>query len=111
MALGKRGMQQHPTQRPSEDAHEHEHTDAHGTHDPSSQPGVAQVNAGYPWKRYCLDRRRIIAESRHTYAEMPVCPARTWMLCCGLDHMKVYTCGKKFLPTFPNRSVPVKSMA
>src|SRR5262249_49812326 len=29
----------------------------------------------------------------------------------GLDHMKVYTCGKKFLPTFSNRSMPVKSMA
>jgi hypothetical protein len=29
----------------------------------------------------------------------------------GLDHMKVYTCGKKFLPTFPNRSMPVKSMS
>ena len=29
----------------------------------------------------------------------------------GLDHMKVYTCGKKFLPTFPNRSMSVKSMA
>ena len=61
MVLGKRGMQQHPTQRPSEDAHEHEHTDAHGTHDPSSQLGVAKINAGYPWKRYCLDRRRSIA--------------------------------------------------
>jgi hypothetical protein len=23
----------------------------------------------------------------------------------------VYTCGKKFLPTFPNRSIPVRSMA
>src|SRR4029434_10917784 len=29
----------------------------------------------------------------------------------GLDHMKVYTCGKKFLPTFPNRSMLVKAMA
>jgi hypothetical protein len=29
----------------------------------------------------------------------------------GLDHMKVYTCGKKFLPTSPNRSMPIKSMA
>lgn len=29
---------------------------------------------------------------------------------CGLDHMKVYTCGKKFPPTFSNRSMPVKSM-
>ena len=32
-----------------------------------------------------------------------------WM--SGLDHMKVYTGGKKFLPTFSNRSMPVKSMA
>src|SRR5262245_11096706 len=29
----------------------------------------------------------------------------------GLDHMQVYTCGKKLLPTFPNCSMPVKSMA
>ena len=29
----------------------------------------------------------------------------------GLDHMEVYTCGKKFLPTSSNCSVLVKSMA
>src|SRR5215510_3934233 len=74
MALGKRGTQQQPTQRPAEDAHEHERTDAHGTHDASSQPGVAKVTAGYPWKRHRLDILRIIAWSRHIYAEMP--PAR-----------------------------------
>jgi len=34
-----------------------------------------------------------------------------WSVPYGLDHIKVYTCGEKFLPTFQNRSMPVKSMA
>jgi len=33
------------------------------------------------WKRHRLARRRIIAESRPMYAELPVCRARAWALC------------------------------
>src|SRR5215211_3626421 len=33
------------------------------------------------WKRHRLARRRIIAESRPIYAELPVCRARAWALC------------------------------
>src|SRR5262249_23391117 len=59
-------------------------------------------NRPRPW-----DRPLDTPEAPSKTSDSPLIEVET----CGLDHMKVYTCGKKFLPTFSNRSMPVKSMA